>query len=611
MTSAGIAGWLGFFPSREQWNRVAHRVRPLSGWLGPRRRASWHDIRELAAAAEPLRSFAKLSDQEFAQLARGLDGLNQRLASLDSSVAYLQGLFDKDIEENPTHQSIALGKRAIELVHSTVGVAYALHNRINEVEAALRKSLHVQELFNANRVVLRTLAVSLRIEVARCDEESRRVFLPVADEFTSLDRRAGATIEKGFADLNALATVMRQDRESFRSREQAVFEAASERLERLRMDLRGIEQAIEPCSQRTREVELLISSIPAQVASVIGALQYQDIVRQKLEHVEEGLHDLLDLRRPPQALLERMARVQLAQLISARDEISQAGQAVLQGVRGLSSAGAQAATSIAELKTLALRDLGVGRFSETFADDLKHLAVVSRATEETHERIASQVNEIERVIAYFSKEIATQQNEVRLVALNAQVAAARMENAGALEKLAEEASHIAAKNNQATDHLREGLAQTLEKLTSIRAEAERSLEVLREEKSVLEDGAADIGASLRGQATAIENNTSEVAKAFEAAQVGISLILDRITFPEVLQASFLPLTAQLEKLVPSESASLSPPDQSRLCKDSHALLSKHETRYTMEEERSTHRQATRAPAETVTCESNDDDIELF
>jgi hypothetical protein len=587
----------------------------------------------LEKAGHPLKEFSRLSDREFAELAKSLSAYRTQTEVLLEASSTFKHFFEGDAEENAIRRAVNLGKHAIELVHSSIGVGYALRHQFDQVSITLDEALAARAQFENNMIIFRTLAIGFRIEAARCEEVHRGIFSAVANDFTTLESQVAKTTANAFEEIERLTRATRGDGDPDRSDGEASQRASAERVERLRDQLADIEAALAPCAEQARQTGDLLNTLPGHMMAVVRHLQYQDIVRQKTEHIEEGLEALRAPRNRSSHLFAHIANLQLAQLSQARDQIGQAGEALLQGTQTIMRVGQETAERIHSLERAVLRDLGTREFARHFAEDLTHLTNVAQTTEATHRRIAAHVDQVERVITYFTKEISVQQNSVRLTALNAQIAAARLDNGGALEKLAQETNLIANANSRATEELRQKLIKTLEILQQVREEAARSLTLLSNEKDTLVQGARTIQGEIETYAGAIEANAKEITHAFGHAHRVLVELHRSVTFPRHLDRCFRPLEEALTAFA-AEAEGAPSAEALKACPHAAALLSHHSSRYTMEEERVTHREVVGAggsaalevpefdepsdlaPSETTlkdpsTGSDDDDGIELF
>ena len=223
-----------------------------------------------------------------------------------------------------------------------------------------------------------------------------------------------------------------------------------------------------------------------------------------------------------------------------------------------------------------------------FAREIANLASIAEAAERASRRVAGLVDRIQAVVTVFSEEIEKQVREVKLVALNAQVAAARLPCAGALEKLAEETTRISRDNAATSRNLAGSLRETLQCLQGIRGEADEFLSAVATEKAVIERGASDIGVALREHGQDVRRMSTELRSRYSAVQERMQQTLAAMDFGAQIDACFAPvegLCVALEDAAGEDVLEAIPRD---------TRLEDHASRYTMQHERDTHRAAAAA-----------------
>jgi hypothetical protein len=197
-------------------------------------------------------------------------------------------------------------------------------------------------------------------------------------------------------------------------------------------------------------------AVGGSVAEVVASLQFHDIVRQQVEHVEEALRDMVELaaeracpRRRPRAggadgaegdgqpgesedcwrdLVGWMADVSELQ-VSQLGNASQRFGAAVQGLRdGLSGISAQTGDLLADLETItAAGDRGEGT---VFARVARSTARVIRAMERSGgqaREIAALIGEVAATVSETSRFVSSIEevgSEIELIAINASIKAA-------------------------------------------------------------------------------------------------------------------------------------------------------------------------------------------
>lgn len=574
-------------------NSFRARIRRLVMAVRCRMRGA-REIRAIIARCPPARDgmaeFGRLTDQQFTALAKNLGGLNEQFGVMKRELEVLDDVLHDRDQTHAVGAARALCKNSIELVHASLGVAHTIREQMARVDAGLQRTCAMREDFDKSFLLLRTVAMGFRVEAARVDSEFQGVFANVAAAISDIDHRIAASTRGAFAQIDQLLAESAEERMTVTTGEAGSFAGAQAAIDAVRHDLDALQAALAPISQATEQIAAEVDKSGPVVLQVLQALQYQDIVRQRLEHVSEGLADIEQAAQRAAghecrelAYFGHAARIQLSQLESARSEIGRAGDEVTRGLCGLRDLGRAILGQLNELETRSGHALGSEAMVAMFTREIGHLARIAEASEHASRRVASLVERIGSVITVFSEEIEKQVREVKLVALNAQVAAARLPCAGALEKLAEETTHISRANATISHGLARSLRETLECLKGIRAEADEFLVAVGAEKAIIERGAGEIGDALRHHTDDVRRMSAQVRQHFDHVQQQLEQTLGGIDFSGQIDACFAPAEAlcrELEEQAGEDVLETIPQD---------GRLESHAARYTMEKERETHR----------------------
>jgi hypothetical protein len=562
-------------------------LRSLIGGLGP--------------ACTHLAEFGQTTDGQFTGLAKNLGTLTEQFGAMKSELRVLDEVLNDRDQTHAVGAARALCKNSIELVHASLGVAHTVREHMTTVDEGLRSACTMRENFDKSFLMLRTVAMGFRVEAARVDTEFQGVFANVAAAISDIDHRIAESTRGAFAEIERLLSESANERDAIASGDAGTMAGAQSAIDAVRRDLDALQATLSPCAQATARIATEVERSGPLVLEVLRALQFQDIVRQRLEHVSDGLADIGQAAKRVAgrecrelAFFGHAARIQAGQLVSARGEIGRAGAEVTGGLEALLRLGSEILEQLNGLESMTEQALGSDRMSAMFSREIGHLAKVAEASERASRRVTGLVERIGAVIAVFSEEIEKQVREVKLVALNAQVAAARLPCAGALEKLAEETTRISRENARVSRELVDNLRGTLECLKGIRAEADEFLAAVATEKTGIERGAVEIGEALRHHGEEVRRISAGLRRQFDAVQARLGETLKGVDFAAQIDAAFVPVE-DLCRLIEAEAGedvlTSTPVD---------ARLEKHAARYTMEEERDTHRAAAAGrPSETT------------
>lgn len=553
-------------------------------------------LRELEPACEELLEFGRTSDHEFTTLARGVAELQTQLEAIRQQTEALDRTLHDADDDRALSSAYALYKSSVDLVHSSVGIAMSEQQEMTVVETGLRRVCAAREEFKRNSLLFRMIAMGVRMEASRLDADSQGTFLNVAIDIASIEQQMTETTEAAFERIAQVIHETESERDQVARLQSTLHERAHASIRTIQQELSNVETALQPCAQEVRDVTRLLQKAQGGVGGLIRALQFQDIVRQKLEHVTQGFDELIassaDDRRPTRdtAFVRHAAHLQAAQLRQARTEIDRAAHDLTSGLDGLLATSEELLgryNGVRESATHAFRDC---RVAELFRSEIQQLSHIARQSEQTNQTISRLAVRIEEIIHVFGRDIAKHQFDVRLVSLNAQIAAARLPSADALNRIAEEAIHVSVAHGEITRTLATELEQTLDRIKGIKNEAQEFLQTVSSEKTALEFGATDVSAKLQRFGDRIQQESIAINERFQAANAQVRGLLDQVEFPAEIEAAFGPAQRGCQSLLDATAASAG----AILGAAAVAQLAAHRQRYTMETEHATHTAATHA-----------------
>lgn len=601
--------------------RVGARLRSLVA--SPTRRPAFREGSALPAAIKACRAdllaFGQTSDREFSALAQGLSQLNARLAELRTQTASLDAVLQDRDEDRAISSAYALYKNSVDLVHANAGIAVSVQERLSQVEAALSQSCRGRGSFERDHFFLRIVTLGVRMEASRLATDEQTVFLNVASAISKAGEQIETCTAGAFGRIEEVIAESRAARGAMKEIERVLQDEARQSIDLIQSEISTLQRALAPCAEQSRAIGNLLAAAQPQTLAVIGALQHQDIVRQQLEHVGESFQDLQDHLYPaargrgpaPQIewdYVHQAAHIQTAQLAGSRTEIEQAGAAVLAGLRKLLDTSAGMVERFLSMEAAAATALDQCRIAELFSRELQKLTRIIDQSEQANVRTALLVDRIEEIVRLFSEEIGRYELDVKIVALNAQIAAARLSSGDALSKLAEKTNEVSDTNARVSRQLSTDLQANLQQLNQMKSETAAFLAIVAREKTSLEAGSDEVGKKLTRLVEAVRSGSTEMRRAFEPVHADCRALLDNVGFPELIEDTFAPATRLCDDLAAMSLSftSHTGPSETALVK-----IREHQSRYTMQKEDAVHTAALgRAPA-TAPAAMTGEDIELF
>ncbi len=571
-------------------SRLRERLPRLArGWLA---RGARRSVRRLqpafAAGRQGLADFGQYSDGEFTGLAEGLGSLDARLAEIRTQAAELDNILQDHDEDRALSSAFELFKKSVDLAHASIGIALSQEEEMTQMEGRL---LHNRKQFAQNSLLFRVLVLNLRAEAARIDPENRAIFVAVAGEMEAMERQMSATVSGAFAELEAIVHEAAAGRRQLQGLQGNLQACAQRSIQVLRHELEQIKTNLTPCAEASRRITGLLAQTRTQTGELIVSLQYQDIVRQQLEHVGQGFDDLASHLGPAGSkaaldlgYLQHAARVQQTQLNSSRRAIEEAGGKIGDAGRALLATGAALGDQFAQMEEIAQEVFRDSRVGQLFKQETENLVQIASQSEHTNDRITRLLERIEVSLRVFSSEISHHEFEVQLVALNAQIAAARVPSARALDKLAEETATVSWSTAGLTRTMSAELSQTLTRLKGMRQEADEVRLTIGRERADLAGGAVTVSAKLARLNERIVHNSGATARNFHAAYQHVRELLPALRFPALIAPTFAPAEDICDHLL-AATADFS---TAEITDDGASRLAAHRGRYTMQQERAAH-----------------------
>lgn len=578
-----------------------------------------------------LLDFGKDSDRDFTALARGLSTVTDKFSRLKLQLGELEKVVRHQDENHACADAYRLFKRSVDLVHSSVGISLTEHERIGQVASRMKEAAAMRSRFERNNMLLHIVTINLRMEAARVDVESQSVFQNVALAVAE----TGANIEKSTTEaFGQIASVMASaelEQSHLATLEDTLGSRAQRSIDTIQRELVQLKQALEPCREENEGLVLLLAESSPVTLRILTALQHQDIVRQKLEHVAEGFEDMAQhlefghggkdksasLDEP---YLHRAALLQREHLRAARVEIETAGTEVTESLSALINLGGRLLQQYERTRLRVDEAFGDSAVAKMLLREIDDLAQVANQGQETNRKISDLVVTISDVATHFTDALRNQEYEIRLVALNAQVASSHLPDAEALEKLAEEVNRIAAENALLIAELSQLLRDTLEHLKGIKTDADEFLRLVTGEREALLRDAKLVAERLELLTAAVNAEAAKLSGEFAEVQQLCSATLEGLRFPALIGGSFEPAERFCDTLEEATRESAS----KKLSREGSERLEAHQERYTMEHENRMHAsvlagglaaaavEASHAqPTESGKAGENDGFIELF
>jgi hypothetical protein len=543
---------------------------------------------------EALLHFGRQSDHDFTALAKGLSALNQRLSTLRTKAEQLDLLLQDKDGDQAVSSAYLLYKNALDLVHSSVGIAVSEQEQMNQIGQTLLRACRARETFQRNHLMLRILTMNMRMEAVRLDPEKQSIFSNIAAAIAAIDDKIVASTEGAFTRIEVVIAEASSTHEESKQLEQSLHLCAQTSVDRIQRELTSLKAALAPCARQSGEIAELIAQTAPRTLQAIGSLQHQDIVRQQLEHVSAGFTELGTHLQPDAAghdhqlepgYVYRATSVQRAHLGASRREIEKAAAEVSAGLRSLLELGEPLIKRFAALEDAAVRVFHECKVAHTFDQEIQQLVQIANKSAAANDKSSRLVERIEEVVRVFSQEIASHELDVKIVALNAQIASAQTLSADSLSRIAEETGTVADQNAILTGDLTRDLRTSLESLNGVKKTAAEFVALAGQEKNDLARSVGIVSEKLRRLGTRIQTDSAGARQDFQTAYDENRALLDGLNFDALIEQCYSPAEQLCKQLLEATASSAA---DDALSEKASTKLDTHRRRYTMRKENEIH-----------------------
>lgn len=412
-------------------------------------------------------------DKTFHQLGNGLDSLMSAnticMKKAKASVRASAGSIASSSGESTTilAEAAEVCRRALRFTEAGAEHTNRIRLSLNELETFSRKIQQLGTEISDHMRPAEVVQVMLRIECSRLDEVARAPLEALCAEITRVCDRMNSTVEAEFELVaKTLDTVlaMTDFAEMLESRkQQSDLRRAELGDEMVELDQSAIELA-----ERDQLLETRSASLGKAISGLMQAMQFQDIVGQRWEHVQDGFTRLA-AASPNDPEAGWNAIVQQAQLDEANSEMAEALSSIEDGLQNV----CRTEESLKDQLQATLADSRRQLMNVRMHAVLFEVWGLAKDNSAELLSIESLSAPLVQIAGKMGSRIGDVSHEMRIIALNAQIQAARFGSNTGLEVLAESLRHIADLMSDGGNAL-EGHARNIER-TAIELRSEFSL----------------------------------------------------------------------------------------------------------------------------------------
>ncbi len=503
----------------------------------------------------------------FLRISAALEGLAGRSSTLvEGSRRLLKCSHGEDGDSSVFQAAIDVMERPLDFNDECLEVTARVDADLASVADRIGKLHRFQEKLDASIAPLKILEIMFRIESASAPPEILTLFVSLSAEIAHLMEQMATLIAREFEAIRSTAATVGEvaarvrvlhDGQRWARRRRGDIEAS----------MAAIGLQIEEDQVSDRRLIAASESMQAKIAGMVGALQYQDILNQRLQHVTEGLADMAAQSRALTRgtagdilyFMRDASRVESAQLEGIRETLDGAMESLRVSLDGLAEEARDvgAGSAVGAGAASAVDGSAADRMVRVLVNTIQENTELIESTSTQTGDIRGALEPIGGLLGSLTGSILGLSARIRLISLNAQIQAAQAGEGTGLEILACRARTIAeeivmqvAELAGELDDLKRTLAADLEQIAATRTRSTEFLRLLREDGG-LED------ARLRGFQDQMQATRRAVAEQIEQIQTESAVLSVSLSVRSALLETISASRAELQEFSDNLSDRLS------------------------------------------------------
>jgi methyl-accepting chemotaxis protein len=553
-------------------------------------------------------------EKDFLMLGENLQHINSEILAFKEQAHVLAGLAGgekteeivKGLEQGLDRLKRDYGQTNYERVISSMTAEF---DQIKELSS---------NVLNFKKIVrrLQTLGVFTRIESARLGQEGIG-FATLADDVEGLAQKIvnyGQKILDAAQSLEEKVNLAREQTVELKKSQDKLLEDV---FVNLNENLEGLKNLRHGCGQIATDVEQGAKEVANKISTVVASMQFHDITRQQLEHVQEVVfeaHSLLqeavqggDEHKMLEvvAWFKEVGELQLRQLRYARDKFYQAVVTLLDSLTGIEIEISKLHKSLA--RTHGFEEEGEVSLLESISLGIKNVAKDMRIAVQENEKISGMMKSVIQSVSQmneFVEDIEEVGSEIELIALNASIKAAHTGDKGrALGVLAVATQKLSMEAREKTDNISKLLQEIVKNSQLLAKDVDEAFDHGQTDELI--DYLSHHISELIGLNKQVQEKFFQSSQASEAVLNEIKRVVKEIDVHEKVVAELEGVEQELRLLVQEAGAIVPAAYSAESSEKLKGLLSK----YTMQSERLIHMDM-QGEEEQYTVDE-DENVELF
>lgn len=489
----------------------------------------------LTEEKQALLSMVRGMEAEFLATGDGLERLAAQLGEIQKECQSLTDLTLGQTQDAAVQFAFQLLKKAEDLVLASYEQYDHVFATFNELQQQLAQVSRQHDELMRVLLPLNFIAMAFRIEASRRPVEVRQTFFTLSDNLSRTVSEVRSTMERQFKDLAVSEQITRHLIEQISRSIQLHRKEISSALAATRAQLGALSQALISSGAGATDLTQRNQVVTSHLNGIVMALQYQDITRQRIEHVGEAMDEMrehLDGGRTatpaadadPRLFIFQAGQIQLQQVQSVFGQLNQAADSLKSGILNLRTDSGAAAEVAVKVGGTTL-DAKAARQCQAGIAEM--LGIVKQSVRKIAEIIAA-FEPLQASFVDCTGKASILAGDVRRAGLNAQVFAIRTPDGATLEVLAGRVHAISQEVIEQVDRLGDALSNTSEMVHNLRQRLEDfgtlckvEQEILADESSLSMDKLTDLGSAIPVQIRGVRERQGKFAESVEKVLVNI------------------------------------------------------------------------------------------
>lgn len=541
----------------------------------------------------------------------------------DQSVSYVSSLMGEVIKGKIDELSTIIERSGLSIEKSEKQISDS-KDILDKISSLLNNA--VDSLTGFNRIIkhLRTLGISTKIEDSRLNIENTG-FHVLAENVENLSTviadKIYATKRKAAELSNTIVKVFSGNRDKNLN-----FGSTKNVLQNTRTSLEGLLTNYALCLEKAKTVSTYSETLTQNINEIVVSIQFHDIIRQQLEHVEEAFNALEtelklqdnqidDTSHHTEVLVTilEVGKIQSAQLKHSRDEFFRACQEIISNMANVNNVVSKLLSDIQKTHEIINNNNDSSlNIIESGIITMKDLLLRSYASNNEFSISVGTVIKTVKDLTVFIYEVEEIGSEIEIIAMNAQVKAAHTGKEGvALGVIAESIQKLSSDSKEQTVTISSFLEQIVNIVSGLVSENSSISEEENNINSIVNEMAMSTN-SINDLKRNIENMTIEIKTMAETLQKDIENNISHIGIHNKMNMDVNQITVKLDGLLDNLVRSGINNNQ-RVSNKLNELQKK----YTMQSERLIHEKMTNKSSTSIQKKQKigeeilDDNIELF